>query len=135
MNIVDLIKRNIQDRGLSCTPSGDIQSLEDGIGFRLDDAIKVMLTEIGSAKLSKGRILFGVGTEVPSHDIYQRYLTYTDTLRFFPRNSLPVLWLDTYNILVYDCEQRKVMIVATSDEGVIRYTFDGGLLEVINGYV
>lgn len=135
MNIVDLIKRNIQDRGSSHTPSEDIQSLEDGLGFRLDEDIKILLSEVGTAKLSKGRILFGVGTESPSHDIYQRYLKYTDTLRFFPRNSLPVLWLDTHNILVYDCEQRKVMIISTSDEGVIRYTFDGGLLEVINGYV
>ena len=135
MNIVDIIKRNMQDRGLPHAPSEDIQSLEDGIGFRLDDAIKILLTEIGSAKLSKSRILFGIGTESPSHDIYQRYLKYTNDLRFFPRNSLPVLWLDTYNILAYDCEQRKVMIVSTHDEGVIRYTFDGGLLEVINGYV
>lgn len=135
MNIVEIIKNNLQDKGISYTPSEDIQTLEDGLGFSLDVDIKTLLTEIGAARLSKDKILFGIDKINPINDIYARYLKYTGSLRFFPRHSLPVLRIDNYNILAYDCEQRKVMIISTHDEGVIRYTFDGGLLEVINGYV
>ncbi len=65
MNILEIIKNNLQDKGISYTPSEDIQTLEDGLGFSLDVDIKTLLTEIGVARLSKDKILFGIDRKNP----------------------------------------------------------------------
>lgn len=135
MDIIEQIKVKLDTRELCYKPVTGLDQLSNALEFSLDDEFIRLMSEIGHVELDDTRMIYGYGNVTSDHDLYQVYLRYQDTKRFFPSNSLPVIHMSAGNDIVYDVVQRKVMIVDTADQGEIKYTFDGGLLEVVLAFI
>lgn len=127
MNTISHIKRDIEELELIYTPVKNIG--------QLDDTLRDLLSTIGYVVTPSGHVLLGYGNVNPKYDLYMLYLKYKEELQFFPRDSVPVLKIDGRYTIVYDLSSRRAMIVDVKDNGVIHYSFDGGLLEIVRGYI
>lgn len=135
MDIIAQIKDSLSNLDRSYKPAVELKNLFNALEFSLDDVFINLMSEIGHVELGNGCLLYGYGNVPDTVDVYKKYLLYKDTLRFFPSNSLPIIHMSRGNDIVYDVTQRKVMIVDTGDQGEIKYTFDGGLLEVVLSFI